>query len=423
VHAGLAGVAMIAAGLTIASTTPARAQIPPEKKLTEQEIARELESRFREMDRPKIESLLRDRRACWQSEYYNIFKLRWADGKESRTGAELHGLIKDDQYNEVFNPGGYTGLRFKFSEGIKYIEITLYSPPSAEGQRVYRWHRVPCPGEPAAEPQPTLPALEQSSPQPKRPAEQTAYGGPFGFPTVTATVDVVNAHSEWTITSPIDQVKTKSDTPEVRFTGQINWGPFYISGAAMGAGNARGSFSDTFIAFPAAATGTVTSGLNTSFTTSGGVIVTVAPGLKVGPFAVYYSDLEALYGTTGLSGSASFSLLETHSQAAGGGLIVNDAFAVGNVPFLFSGSIAALADNVKSGMFDGNGSGWQANAMLTFPLGPVRGNLYAQYTDINASGNVLGSPLTFDNRTWQFGGGVTAAFSFEPDNSRRFGAR
>ncbi len=59
------------------------------------------------MDRPKIESLLRDRRACWQSEYYSIFKLRWVDGKESRTGAELHGLIKDDQYNEVFNPGGY----------------------------------------------------------------------------------------------------------------------------------------------------------------------------------------------------------------------------------------------------------------------------------------------------------------------------
>ncbi len=271
---------------------------------------------------------------------------------------------------------------------------------------------------------PTLPALDQSSPHPNRPAEQTAYGGPFGFPTVTATVDVVNTHSEWTITSPFDQVKTKSDTPEVRFTGQINWGPFYLSGAAMGAGNARGSFSDTFFGFPVATTGTVTSGSNNAFTTSGGFnFFNVAAGLSVGAFAVYDLTLESLYGNTALSGSGQLSLLETRSQAAGGGLIVNDAFAVGNVPFLFSGSIAALADNVKSGMFDGNGSGWQANAMLTFPLGPVRGNLYAQYTDINASGNVLGSPLTFDNRTWLFGGGVTAAFSFEPDNSRRFGAR
>ena len=245
-----------------------------------------------------------------------------------------------------------------------------------------------------------------------RPPDQTAYGGPFGAPNVVATADVVDAHSTWKITSPTDQVKTTSDTPQLQLTGQINWGPFYLSGAAMGAGNARGSFSDTFFGFPVATTGTVTSGSNNAFTASGGYKFINVGTFDVKAFAVYVLRTEALYGNTAFSGSGQFSLLETRSQAAGGGLIVNDAFAVGNVPFLFSGSIAALADNVRSGLFDGNGNGWQANAMLTFPLGPVRGNLFAQYTAINASGGVLGVPETFENRDWEFGGGITFTSTF-----------
>jgi len=225
-------------------------------------------------------------------------------------------------------------------------------------------------------------------------------------------MDVVNAHSMWKITSPTDQVKTTSDTPQLQFTGQINWGSFYLSGSAMGAGNARGSFSDTFFGFPVATTGTVTSGSNTAFTAAAGFHFINVAGLSVGAFGVYDLNSESLYGHTAFSGPGELSLLETRSQAVGGGLIVNDAFTVGNVPFLISGSIAALADNVKSGMFDGNGSGWQANTMFTFPLGPVRGNLFAQYTAINASGSVLGVPETFDNRDWEFGGGITFTFSF-----------
>jgi hypothetical protein len=95
-------------------------------------------------------------------------------------------------------------------------------------------------------------------------------------------------------------------------------------------------------------------------------------------------------------------------------LIVKDAFTIGSVPFVVSGSVAALADNVRSGMFNGYGNGWQANVTWTFPLvGPLRGNLSGQYTAINASGDVLGVPLTFGNQTWQFGGGVSVSFPVE----------
>ena len=235
--------------------------------------------------------------------------------------------------------------------------------------------------------------------------------GPFGSPNVVATVDVVDTYSMWKITSPTDQVKTTSDTPQIQFTGEINWGQFYWSGAAMGAGNAHGSYSDTFFGFPIASTGTVTGGSKNAFTTSAGFNFINLPGLTVGAFGVYYLDLEALYGNTIFSGPGSFSLLETRSQAAGGGLIVNDAFSIGNMPFVLSASAAALADNVKSGTFNGNGSGWQANAKLTFPVGPVHANIFAQYTDINASGSPMGVPLTFNNQSWTFGGGLTGSWS------------
>ncbi len=220
----------------------------------------------------------------------------------------------------------------------------------------------------------------------------------------------------WKITSPTDQVKTTSDTPQLQFTGQINWGPFYLAGAATGAGNTRGSFSDTFFSFPITTSETANSGSNTAFSASAGFNFINLPGLTVGAFGVYDVDFEALYGNTTFSGSQ-FSLLETRSQAAGGGLIVKDTFTVGSVPFVLSGSVAGLADNVKSGLFNGDGGGWQANATLTFPLvGPLRGNLFGQYTAINASGNVMGVPLTFDNQTWQFGGGVSVSF---PVDTRR----
>jgi hypothetical protein len=49
--------------------------------------------------------------------------------------------------------------------------------------------------------------------------------------------------------------------------------------------------------------------------------------------------------------------------------------------------------------------------MLTFPLGPVHGNLFTQFANINASGSVMGVPLTYANRNWTFGGGLTGTFA------------
>ena len=101
------------------------------------------------------------------------------------------------------------------------------------------------------------------------PLDQTA-SGRFGGPTVVATVDFVDQHSTWTITSPFDRIKTTSDTPELRVGGEIDWGRFYWSAAAMGLGDARGNFSDMFFGFPVTTTGTVSSGTNYAFTTAAG---------------------------------------------------------------------------------------------------------------------------------------------------------
>jgi hypothetical protein len=235
--------------------------------------------------------------------------------------------------------------------------------------------------------------------------------GHFGGPTFVATVDFVDQHSTWTITSPFDRIKTTSDTPELRVGGEIDWGRFYWSAAAMGLGDARGNFSDMFFGFPVTTTGTVSSGTNYAFTTAAGFNVVRWRSVTVDGFALYSTDFESLYGTTMFGGGTNVSLLETHWQATGGGVRVKDAFTLGNVPMVLSASAAALADNVKSGAFNGNGSGWQADAMLTFPLGPVHGNVFTQFANINASGSVMGVPLTYANRNWTFGGGLTGTFA------------
>ena len=54
--------------------------------------------------------------------------------------------------------------------------------------------------------------------------------------------------------------------------------------------------------------------------------------MTVDGFALYYTDFESLYGTTMFGGGTNVSLLETHWQAAGGGVRVKDAFTLDNVP-------------------------------------------------------------------------------------------
>jgi hypothetical protein len=316
------------------------------------------------------------------------------------------------------NPGKYQEY-LNDSEDERYLEFNIPLPKfrdCGQKQAAAPPPQPPPPATPEAPPNHGLyipGAVPHPAPPPSsdyRPQDEVMMVGPYGSPNVIATMDVVDTYSMWKETSPTDQVKTTSNTPQLQFTGQLNWGQFFLSVAAMGAGDTRGNFSDTFFGFPMVNTGTVTDGSNTAFTTSAGFNFINLPGLTVGAFGVYYLDLEALYGNTIFSGSGYFSLLETRSQAGGGGLIVNDAFSVGNMPFVFSASAAALADNVTSGTFNGDGDGWQANAKLTFPLGPVHANIFGQFTDINASGSPMGVPLTFSNKSWTFGAGLTGSW-------------
>lgn len=60
--------------------------------------------------------------------------------------------------------------------------------------------------------------------------------------------------------------------------------------------------------------------------------------------------------------------------------------------------------------------GVQTDIRLVFPLPnvPLVGNIFAQFTDMNASGNSVGVPMTVNNQNWAFGGGLTGSFSEEP---------
>jgi len=347
---------------------------------------------------------------CWEQVYY-------------RNGVYILPPRYDPTYT---GPTGAQILAYAERVGIQVSTVVDHDAPDGfdikttwpNGDVSYE-RRVACPEQAAAQPPPaaappveipTLPALEPSTPGPVRPTEQTAYGGPFGAPNVTATTDVVITDSMWKVTSPTDQIKTTSNTPQLQFTAQINWGQFYWSGAARGTGDTRGSFSDTFFGSPIVNTGTVSSGSNNAFTTSAGYNLINLPGLTAGLFGVYYIDVEALYGTTMFSGPGISSLLETRSQAAGAGFYLTENFHSGPLVGTLSAFAAYLADDVKSGTFNGNGPGWQANAKLTIPVGPVHVNLFGQFTDINASGSPMGVPLTFKNESWTFGAGLSGSW-------------
>lgn len=219
--------------------------------------------------------------------------------------------------------------------------------------------------------------------------------------------------STTTITSPTDRQKIKQDPAQAILVGRANFGPWFLTGQVTFAGTPNGSFSDVFPATPAFnTTATVNSGNVYGFNGDAGYTVWNADGWNVGIFGGYYSFNEELYGVfPGFAGT--FSLLSDHWRAGEGGVSIDKAFAIGMEPFDFNVTVAGLYDNLRAGAFNGNGGGVRVNGTLSFPLGPVIGNIYAQYADLNASGtNVV--PLTFKDEVWTVGFGLTYKFGAPP---------
>jgi len=199
-------------------------------------------------------------------------------------------------------------------------------------------------------------------------------------------------------------------------TGGANFGPWFVTGQVTFAGMPHGSFNDVFFATPAFnTTATVNSGNVYGFNGDAGYTLWNADGWKVGMFGGWYSFNEELYGVFPGT-TATVSLLSDHWQAGEGGVMVDKAFTLGTLPLDLSVTVAGLADHLRTaGSFSGNGDGWRANGTLSFPLGPLTGNIYAQYANLNASGNTTtGVPLTFKDEVWTVGFGVTYKFGGTP---------
>jgi hypothetical protein len=220
--------------------------------------------------------------------------------------------------------------------------------------------------------------------------------------------------STTTITSPTDRQKIKQDPTQAILVGRADFGPWFLTGQVTFAGTPHGSFSDVFPATPAFnTTATVNSGNVYGFNGDAGYTLWNADGWKVGIFGGYYSFNEELYGVfPGFTGT--FPLLSDHWRAGEGGVSIDKAFVVGTEPFDLGVTVAGLYDNLRAGAFNGNGGGVRVNGTLSFPLGPVIGNIYAQYANLNASGSNTGVPLTFKDEVWTVGFGVTYKFGAPP---------
>jgi hypothetical protein len=247
------------------------------------------------------------------------------------------------------------------------------------------WVRVPCP-----------PAQTASS-------TGLYLGGGYAWNTSTTT-----------ITSMTDRQKIKQDPSQVMLNARANFGPWFLTGQVTFAGTPGGNFSDVFFATPAFnTTATINSGNVYGFNGDAGYNVWTADGWTVGIFGGYYSFNEELYGVfPGFAGT--FNLLNDHWRAGEGGVSVDKAFIVGMQPFNLNVTVAGLYDNLRAGAFNGNGGGVRANGTLSFPIGPVIGNVYAQYANLNASGSNTGVPLTFKDEVWTVGFGVTYKFGAPP---------
>ncbi len=220
--------------------------------------------------------------------------------------------------------------------------------------------------------------------------------------------------STTTITSPTDRQKIKQDPSQAMLTGRANFGPWFLTGQVTFAGTPSGNFSDVFFATPAFnTTATINSGNVYGFNGDAGYTVWNADGWTVGIFGGYYTFNEELSGVfSGFAGT--FTLLSDHWRAGEGGVSVDKAFTVGMQPFNLNVTVAGLYDNLRAGAFNGNGGGVRANGTLSFPIGPVIGNVYAQYANLNASGGNTGVPLTFKDEVWTVGFGVSYKFGAPP---------
>jgi len=227
---------------------------------------------------------------------------------------------------------------------------------------------------------------------------------------------IVYNTSTTTITSPTDRQRIKQDPTQALLTGGANFGPWFITGQVTFAGSPHGSFSDVFFAAPAFNSwAPINSGNVYGVNGDAGYTLWNADGWKIGVFGGYYSFNEELYGVFPGT-TATVALLSDHWQAGEGGVMVDKAFTVGTLPLDLNVTVAGLADHLRAaGAVSGNGDGWRANGTLSFPLGPVTGNIYAQYADLHASGTTTtGVPLTFKDEVWTIGFGVTYKFGSAP---------
>jgi hypothetical protein len=237
-------------------------------------------------------------------------------------------------------------------------------------------------------------------------------------PTQSVTINlgggVVVTSSKTTVQSHIDKLDKNDPTTQAILFGEFDLGPWFVTGQVTFAGTPHGNLSDVFPAFPAANfTGTVNSGQLYGFVGDAGYTVYNSDGWKVGIFGGFYAYDEFDYGMfPGFA--AQFPMLATQWRAGEGGVTIDKTFQVGAVPFDFKVTAAGQYDHLRAGMFNGNGGGVRINSMLSFPIGPVQGNIIAQYADLNASGSNTGVPLTFNTQTWYVGGGISYTFGGPP---------
>ena len=146
-------------------------------------------------------------------------------------------------------------------------------PNTIAADHIDAWFRVPCPGEPAAEAKekpPTLPALEEHSPQ------QNFRIGPNAG--VVLSFDPVEyASGTTTFTTALDKMTVKYHTEQAEFGGMAYAGPAFAYVKATVGFDPNGNSTDVF-----AGGGTFTSNVHTGMTAELGSlrrpVILAAPG-------------------------------------------------------------------------------------------------------------------------------------------------